>query len=168
MELKILADQQMTEQIRKMRVEIPLDYTTGYTHFGIDPGVTNLGITFIQPMNKNATLFQIQLKRADNMIDRMVNIRYALQDCIGYFGFNPRCVIEGASFGNQYRQVELAEARAAIGLWFHNHSVKVDVIPPLMIRKSIFGSGKIKNIWENIPDDTAASLACVLYSMKEG
>jgi len=154
------------EQIRRIKVEVPSDYTSGYSHFGIDPGVTNIGITFIHPLNKYATLFQIRLERADEMIDRLMNIKHALEDCIGWFGYNPRAVIEGASYGKTYRQVELAEARALIGLWFHQLSVKVSVVPPNTIRKVVFGSAKIKNPWENIPDDCAAALGCALYSMK--
>jgi len=39
----------------------------------------------------------------------------------------------------------------------------VDIVPPKRIRKASFGNGNIKNPWDNLDDDLAASLGCAYY-----
>lgn len=74
-------------------------------------------------------------------------------------------IIEGASYGKLYRQVELEDVRAAAVMWFHRYGIKNYVIPPTSIRKQVFGHGRMKNPWSNIPDDIAAALGCAYYSV---
>jgi hypothetical protein len=77
-----------------------------------------------------------------------------------------RAVIEGAAYmASMYRQAELGEVRAAIAMWFHRLGVRVDVAPPNTIRKAVFENGKMKNPWDNIPNDVAAALGCAYYEL---
>jgi Holliday junction resolvasome RuvABC endonuclease subunit len=135
---------------------------------GFDPGTTNLGIAVIEPeVNSHATLFQIKLVRRKDAIERMRGIQYLMWDCINWLSYKYKAVIEGASFGNPYRQVELAEVRATIALWCLDRGESM-IIPPNTIRKAVFGNGKIKahEVWENLPPDAAAALSCAYYAVE--
>lgn len=76
--------------------------------------------------------------------------------------------IEGASFGDVYRQVELAEIRASAVLWSIEKFYPEDVflVPPSKIRKKVFGNGSIigKDVWKKqLSPDAADALACAYY-----
>jgi len=92
-------------------------------------------------------------------------VQKVLGRTIGYFDPNSIAIIEGASYGARYRQVELAEVRAAMVLWFHNYGIKPYIVPPATIRKQVFGHGRTKNPWANLPDDVSAALGCAYYSI---
>jgi hypothetical protein len=48
--------------------------------------------------------------------------------------------------------------------------IKIQIVPPTSIRKTVFGSGKIKNPWKEIgmPDNATAALGCALYPIMKG
>jgi hypothetical protein len=81
-------------------------------------------------------------------------------------------VIEGSSFGDNFRQVELAEVRSSLAWWLmFNEIGDVQSIPPLSIRKTVFGSAKLKaqDVWDTeIPNDALAALSCLYYADKMG
>ena len=138
---------------------------------GIDPGSVNLGLAVIhQYMFPHAELYQIKTTRLDDAVDRIRNIQYILSDLINLFSFKPLAVIEGASFGNRYRQVELAEIRASMALWCLDKGMEVFIIPPQSIRKRVFGSAKIKahEQWKELEKfpDAAAALSCAYACAK--
>ena len=130
---------------------------------GIDPGTTNLGIAVIKPKIESVTLYKITLKRHKKALLRLLDVQQVLGDTIGHFTPNSKAIIEGASYGDRFRQVEMAEQRAAMLLWFHKFGIDVDMIPPLTIRKQVFGSGKIKNPYPEIDNNMIAALSCALY-----
>jgi Holliday junction resolvasome RuvABC endonuclease subunit len=142
-----------------------LDISSYRTTFGIDPGTTKLGLAKIH-FNKIYT-FQISLERKRSAMSRILGVQSVLSECIKDFGKNPIAVIEGAAYGNPYRQVELAEVRAAMGLWFHSRGIEVIFAPPQSVRKTVFGSAKIKNPWKDIgiQDDVAAAIGCAYYGL---
>jgi Holliday junction resolvasome RuvABC endonuclease subunit len=131
---------------------------------GVDPGTRNLGIAVIRPDIESVTLYKITFKRHKKALSRLLDVQQVLGRTIGHFTPNSKVIIEGASYGNFYRQVELAEQRAAILLWFHKYDIEGELIPPLTIRKNVFGSGKVKNPWPEIDDNMAASLGAALFS----
>ena len=131
---------------------------------GIDPGTRNLGIAVIRPDNESVTLYKIVLERHKNALLRLLDVQEVLGRTIGHFTPNCGAIIEGASYGNFYRQVEMAEQRAGMLLWFYKYGIEAELIPPLSIRKVVFGSAKIKNPWEMVDDNCAAALACCLYT----
>lgn len=133
---------------------------------GIDPGTVNLGIAVIKPDINSVKLYKIMLKRHKRALNRLLDVQRVLADTIGHFKPNSKAIIEGASYGNPYRQVELAEQRAAVLLWFHKYSIEADIISPLKIRKNVFGSAKIKNPW-GIDDNCAAALGAALYEISK-
>lgn len=162
--MKILRKIPISDSITAFAVESP--YPRPDTiRYGIDPGTVNLGIAYVHPTpNVTVMLYQVKLKRADTMMGRILSVQNALTQCRLILQPNAKAIIEGAAFGNKFRQVEMAEVRAGIGMWFHPLGIEVQVVPPLTIRKSVFGSGKIKNPWEGvIPDDVAAALGCAYY-----
>ena len=109
-ELKILHQKQLSDSITAFAVESPFPRPKR-SKFGIDPGTTNLGIATVHPApNATIMLYQITMKRENRAIDRMIAIRKKLTQCIQWFGEDPQAIIEGASFGNRYRQVELADS----------------------------------------------------------
>lgn len=131
---------------------------------GIDPGTTNLGICVLNDNLQIAELFQISIERDKNPINRIQHTQKILNECVRIVPYEVYMIIEGASFGSNFRQVELAECRTSAALWALDRKFKVQIIPPTTIRKNVFGSAKIKahEIWSNIPSDCAAALSCAL------
>lgn len=129
---------------------------------GIDPGTRNLGLAVIKPDVEYVALYRYILKRNKKALLRLLEVQQVLGDIIGFFTLNSKAIIEGASFFG-YRQVELAEQRAAMLLWFHKYGIEADIVPPLTIRKHVFGSGKIKNPWPEIDDNMIAAFGCALF-----
>jgi len=157
-------DRQIITNIEATMADYPLDIVS----IGIDPGVTNIGIAKIVPGKKETLvlLHQIHLERLDNSVERMENLDKFLYQRI-YVNGQELLTIEGASYGKHYRQVELAEARTVMAMWGVKRGMKVQIIPPNTIRKVAFGSAKIKNPWEDIPDDCAAALGCAIYGYRQ-
>lgn len=136
--------------------------------FGIDPGIRNMGFATLKASAWN--LYQVKLKRIDDdPLERMLLVWKAIGTLIGMFSLNSHVVIENASFGHTYRQVHLAEMRAAAILWFYRYQIPIQVVPPQSVRKNVFGSAKIKakEEWSELPPDAAAALACALYQNQQ-
>lgn len=134
---------------------------------GIDPGTTHLGIAYT--CAEELWLMQVNLQRCPKAGER-VQLMYRLLEEVRawiepYFFLG---VIEGAAFGERYRQVELAEARAAMALWLMHHGHRVEIVPPISIRKTVFGSVKVRahDYWDNseIENDALAALSCLYYA----
>ena len=163
----IITKNDLFENINKTKIKLlDLEYKN-QTYLGLDPGTKNLGVASIYPNTieevMEANLYKIILSRDDDAVERMLNVRTALSNIILWFKWRSSAVIEGASFGNHYRQVELAEQRASIALWCYQRSMRVKIVPPKTIRKHAFGDGNMKNPWDNLKDDVAAALGCALY-----
>ena len=132
---------------------------------GCDPGTRNLGIAIIRPEIPSVNLYKIVLERHEKALLRLLDVQQVLGRTIGHFQLNAKAIIEGAGYmASTYRQVELAEQRAAMMLWFYAEGIETELIPPNTIRKSSFGHGRMKNPWDNIEDNMAAALGCALFS----
>jgi len=158
--VKTLKTEKINSSITAFEIEPPFPIPER-TKFGIDPGTVNMGLAVLHP--NSAQLYKIKMIRLTKALDRMLEVQEMLTRCIGWFGFDPIAIIEGASYGDKYRQVELAEQRAAMALWFHGFDVDVEIIPPSTIRKQVFGHGKTKNPWSNLNDNLAAAIGCAYY-----
>lgn len=159
----------------------PIPLTSFKEWISADPGTTNMGLARLYSIDERdcATLWQIKIAREDNMLDRLTTANWIVQTCFNLPSHSyrmecPILVIEGASYGNNFRQVELAEQRAAIALWGFNKLQTIMVIPPLTIRETVFGFGKIKahEAWQlegipksKQPNDALAALSCAYYGM---
>lgn len=132
---------------------------------GIDPGTTHIGIAQIDPSNNLARIWQINKHREENNWQRIINIQHLLKRLDMIFSASFDVIIEGASFGDRYRQVELAEIRASIALWFDQCGGRCHIIPPTKIRKQVFNNGKMKadQAWDGLPPDALAALSCAYY-----
>ena len=163
-EIKIISEEKIDDSITAFEVESPYPLPNEM-RIGVDPGTVNLGIAVVRPNNKIVKLYQITLKRHKKALLRLLDVQQVLGHAVGYFFPNTIAIIEGASYGARYRQVELAEVRAAMMLWFHEYNIEPHIVPPSTIRKSTFGHGRTKNPWDNLPDDLAASLGCAFYTI---
>lgn len=146
-----------------------------FNYIGFDPGTVNFGMAYLPcpPPDKPqriARVFQIKLFRHITMPERIANVICLLD---GIFFANPLgddhiCTIEGAAFGKQFRQIELAEQRATQAMWLMRRSCAILVPSIQTIRKVVFGAGKIKaqDAWKDIlpkAPDGASALACALF-----
>jgi len=155
------------EKINKTKIKLlDLDYKN-QTYIGVDPGTKNLGIATIYPNTSEeimeANLYKVVLDRDDDAIKRMLNVRTVLSNLSLWYRWSCPAVVEGASFGNHYRQVELAEQRASIALWCNTRGMRVKIVPPKTIRKHAFGDGNLKNPWDILDNNISAALGCALY-----
>ncbi len=157
-------------RITKITAKPPIEVTKKGMFLGYDPGTRNSGIAVID----NCTfrwpvifLFQVELERSDDAITRTIGMKKLISHCVNWFCYPQFACIEGASFGDRYRQVELAEVRAAAVIWCYDHEFETKVVPPLVVRKEVFGNGRTKanEVWTNIPADAANALACAYWSV---
>lgn len=155
--------------IEEVRIEPPLpNNTSEHVRFGVDPGTTKMGLAFI--WRSSCHIFEVKITRSDNPVVRILLVHEIMDKCFTMFDYAPLMVIEGSSFANNYRQTELAEIRASAALWAVGHGIKPSIIPPLSIRKAVFGSAKLRaeTEWDlrEYPD-AASALACAYFSTKE-
>lgn len=148
-----------------IKLEPPLPNTSEHVLFGVDPGTTKLGLAYL--WRNVCHIYEIKIKRNCDPVVRILLNQEIMSKCLRMFDFAPLMVIEGSSFANNYRQVELAEIRASSVLWAIQHGVKPSIIPPSSIRKKVFGSAKLRAEveWDlrEYPD-AASALACAYYS----
>jgi hypothetical protein len=148
------------------------------TVIGIDPGTAKLGVTLISFDVKQIHLHEFTFPSERLAIPRAVRIRLALTDVFYMdpmfsFMITPFLVaVEGSSFGSVYRNTELAESRITEAMWFMDQ-FRVEpencvFIPPLTIRKQVFGNGKLRaeEQWPELEPDAASSLAVAIAGLK--
>lgn len=157
--------------IHQHRVELPALRAAEYTRIGLDPGYRKMGMAIIWPNNTRANAYQFDLNRFEFTNDqshvplqRMLLVQKAIGQVLIFAG-HTKAVVEGSSYAERFKQTQLAEARAAAILKLHDYEIDVAVIPPLKIRKNVFGDGKTKakDLWPDLKPDAAAALACALY-----
>jgi len=159
-------------QLTSLTIEFGLPITQlGAMLIGVDPGTVNLGIAVLDVPTISgdvyqATLHQIKFaQRAINTMGRIKAVQEVLND-LHLPKFKKSVIIEGAAYGEQYRQVELETVRTAAAVWFDQHSSVCQVIAPNTIRKNAFGSSKVKahEYWEclELYPDAAAALSCAI------
>lgn len=79
-------------------------------------------------------------------------------------------VIEGASYGDRFGQVKLAEIRCGFALGCSELKIPVLITAPKTPRKAVFGSGNIGawDVWINLNHNAADALCLAMYGlMKE-
>jgi Holliday junction resolvasome RuvABC endonuclease subunit len=167
-DIKILAEKQWEIPIAKIwraKIEPPFPLASFNMIYGFDPGTVNLGIAFSDPHLSMLQIMEITMVRDDDAVQRILNVQRILSHCCTIFSYRGLATIEGAAFGNNFRQVELAEQRASIVLWCNAHGIAPKIVAPSSIRKKVLGGGKIKaeKYWENIPPNAASALACMYY-----
>lgn len=140
---------------------------------GIDPGTTNFGVTIFDTRKSKTDVigYKCSLERMDNTFDRVNDFLLSIEKSIelsGIFDFDStklKVIVEGSAYAN-YREVELAELRGALAVWFyHKYNIKIKLVPPRTTRKQIFGDGTIRNPFENLQNDLAASYGICLMGL---
>jgi Holliday junction resolvasome RuvABC endonuclease subunit len=154
----------------KYKIELPKEPTSPLQCWGVDPGTTHVGITVIPYINEvnYAHLYQIEMPRWKDAVDRIVHWQQVMGEMNLIIQGHCRMVVEGAAYGSsQFRQVELAEIRAATVLWAYRLGMDTKIVPPSTIRKCVFGTAKLKahDVWylQDAPDALAA-LSCAYYA----
>jgi Holliday junction resolvasome RuvABC endonuclease subunit len=138
---------------------------------GVDPGTVNLGIALLDVPTASGEVYQAtlhQIKFAQRAINTMGRLK-AVQEVLNELHlpkFKKSVIIEGASYGDKYRQVELEDVRASALMWFDKHNSVCQVVAPNTIRKNAFGSAKVKahEYWDclKLYPDAAAALSCAV------
>jgi Holliday junction resolvasome RuvABC endonuclease subunit len=161
-------------KVTKLNLFVPDDFKVSYgLYIGIDPGTVNMGVAYIDNtyFNANMMMYQIHLKRNADPVQRIINIRWLLTELGIINNVKTDVVIEGASYGDRFRQVELAEIRAAAVWWAHTSGANsITIASPSSIRKDVFGDGRKKahEYWSELKEypDALAALSCALYAEK--
>lgn len=172
MELKILEQKTKETTLAKWtryRIEPPKEPTSPLQYWGVDVGTVNVGVAVIPYITDKSyiDLYQIEMPRWKDAVDRITHWQDVLGEMNLIIQGHCRMVIEGAAYGNPYRQAELAEIRASTVLWAYRLGMETRIVPPNSIRKYVLGSGKLKahEVWylKDAPDAVAA-LACAYYA----
>lgn len=152
----------------RREVLLPFPYNLKNVTIGIDPGSRNLAVAVIFANFNTLEVYEISAFKEEHPVVRADKIQRIVEEIIGYYSlYEPLGVVEGASYGKAFGQVELAEARIAAALALYQSGVQVGIVPPLTIRKAVFKNGRIKNPWNNIPDNSAAAIGCAYYLDKK-
>jgi hypothetical protein len=156
----------MDYSIIDVKMEPPLPNVSQHVLFGVDPGTTKLGLAYL--WRNVCHIYEIGIKRNSNPVIRILLNQEIMSKCLKMFDYAPLMIVEGSSYGKNFRQVELAEVRASAVLWAIDHGIKPSIIPPSSIRKQVLGSAKLRAEveWDlrNYPN-AASALCCAYYSM---
>lgn len=151
-------------KIEQVEVSPPYPIPDGM-FIGLDPGTTNYGICVLY--KGKCKTYKVRSQRDKNPVVRMLNTKSLLNYIINYQEYTVNVCIEGASYGDIYRQVELAEIRAASALWALDRGMKAVIAQPAEIRKKVFGNGTIKGkeLWKGIlSGDAADAIVCAYFA----
>jgi len=74
-------------------------------------------------------------------------------------------IVEGASYGDRFGQVKLAEIRCGFELGFSELGLPVVIVAPKTPRKTVFGNGDIvaMDVWSQINHNASDALCLSLY-----
>lgn len=153
--------------ITELKIDPPIKSTKQENLFGIDPGTTHLGLAFV--WRTSCHIFEVKIRRSFDPVERILLTQEIMSKCFTLYDYASLMVIEGSAFNKGFRQVELAEVRTAAVLWALDHGMKVKIVTPTSIRKTVFGNAKLRAEveWDLRKYSNAASaLACALYSVK--
>ena len=143
---------------------------------GIDPGSANMGLTVFDRSIGQAICYEVRFSQEVNhvlKINRVYSLTLKLiQDALTTLGYDEDttsltwAVVEGASFGSPFGQVDLSEARTAALLALS--SEHITIVAPKSIRATVFGNASVRaeELWSQLPPDAASSLACALCATK--
>jgi len=171
MTIHIISEKKFTSrdiEFHRLEIEPPLPLPSNdRCVFGYDPGTTKMGVTWL--WHGKLLVYEVSIIRSPDPVVRIINTHHILDVCVKMFDFAPILIIEGSSFGNNFRQVELAEVRASAVLWALHYNITPKIIPPTTIRKVVFGNGKTKaeEVWSELPPNAASSLACAYYQIRK-
>ena len=74
-------------------------------------------------------------------------------------------IVEGASYGDRFGQVKLAEVRCGFSLGLSEKGIPVTIVAPKTPRKAVFGNGNIGagDVWTTLDHNAADALCLALY-----
>lgn len=149
--------------LAELSVRRMLSYHPSFSHdlrvLAIDPG-KNFGAAVLGrnqiPLVINGVLSNAQPLRevAFTLVKELIRMH-----------FPQILVLEGASYGDRYGQVKLAEIRAGFALGATEAGVEVKIVAPKTPRKVVFGSGDTQamDVWVALNHNAADALCLALY-----
>lgn len=158
-------------EMQKIKIPLTMPINSYAMSVGIDPGSVNMGIAVIEGNldDPYAILYQIKMERNPDPIERIKLAYEVMNSCIWWFSFPMLATIEGSAFSEHYRQTELAEIRASVALWCVQKGFQTKIVPPLTIRKKVFGNAKVlpTEIWQDLKDtpDACQALCCAYFPL---
>ena len=133
---------------------------------GVDPGSAKMGVT----VYAGDTLFlsQINFRPEKDSIAKMLRVCEVVRNCVLPYTKNlSTAVVEGASYGSPFGQVNLSEARSAAILTLLQLGFNVSKVAPTKIRLLALGNGKEKGEkFFDFPPDALASFLCCIAATK--
>lgn len=74
-------------------------------------------------------------------------------------------ILEGASYGDRFGQVKLAEVRCGFALGVTERGIPIQILAPKTPRKTVFGHGDIGawDVWVRLDHNGADALCLALY-----
>lgn len=164
--LKVREDVEVKGSLYNLASSVPeltekLEAKPDLISIGIDPG-KNFGMAIISKdtcaiMNGVLTDTKYNLREvAFWLANYWVNVTNPI--------FNV-AVIEGASYGDRFGQVKLAEIRCGFSLGISENKIPVNIIAPKTPRKDVFGDGNTGawDVWINLNHNAADALCLALY-----
>ena len=134
-----------------------------------------MGVTVLRKPSLIAHCYEIVLPSERMAIPRIVQIRLAMQEVFYreelQGDINTLICVEGSSFGSRFRNTELAEARITAAVYCLDNleltQNQFEFISPLKVRKTVFGSAKIRaeESWPEMKPDAASSLAVAIAGL---
>jgi len=140
-----------------------IDKDYPFVGIGVDPGV-NFGLT-IFPWERRVLSFHGTIN--NNIKDEPAFKSYeAMNEILATFSNTQVVVIEGASYGDKYGQVALAENRSGFIVASRSADHTIIKLPPATIRKKVLGDGKLsgKAMCVNIDGNAADSIPMALLA----
>ena len=142
------------------------DITAERVYCGVDPGTRKMGVSVY--VGKTIFVNQINFTSPEKeAIKKMLSIAEAMMFCgiPHHLSIPGISVTEGASYGESFGQVNLAEARATSMLVLAQIGFEVKKLSPLSIRKISTGNSKNKGECFDFGPDAASSFLCLLAAM---
>ena len=133
-----------------------------------------MGLTILRSGGTGET-YEIELPAQPDALSRMHSVREMIEWILETYldkhahSKEIRSVVEDSGYSMPFGQTQLAEARAMAMLTLDKFGIKVAVIVPNSVRKTVFGSAKIMadEIWkEFIPGNAASSVAMAICASK--
>ena len=135
---------------------------------GIDPG-RNFGITYISDIE--ILVYNGTMPSAPHDVYAEKAYDLTLEFCDTYcLTKGDVAIVEGASYGDTFGQVGLAEIRQGFRLALKHHGLEPITVAPKSARKVVFGSGNTQamNIWACLNHNAADALALGLFGSMTG
>ena len=141
-----------------------LDFVPSIGVIGIDPG-KNFGLVYIGP---NGT--RVMNGKFDDSVHPLREGAFHFIQSVCRLVHPSLAILEGASYGDRFGQVKLAEVRCGFALGVSELGIPVEIVAPKSPRKVVFGSGDTvaMDVWVSLNHNASDALCLALYPYMKG